>query len=342
MTSLPILREIQKQSKEGPDLDHCETLLGDLQAELERHRSKGNDKDAMVKTLTGFQKAVRAVKRRSNDGDARRWGIILEKVDSAKSLADEDDGNPIVASPSGSGLPRSVSEYQSRLHKQNKELYKNPPVMPPEKVAVHATKCAPPTRDKHNRLVFLAGESKSIELLLKDFRPNQTPEEILRGGSFGGTYFRTISSAVTGETYVGKHALDDTVPNEWIQGLESKRMLTSPTYSAAVNKYGVKCGSSLGMWESSGWISDVDPYGWFQWYCRFYQGRRCSDDFRQVTRWLKIAGPRGRFKSQLCNKILAAGVSADDASISPVIRQTLFHWGLLIDDQVLESHRKSC
>ena len=46
-------------------------------------------------------------------------------------------------------------------------------------------------------------------------------------------------------------------------------------------KYKAKCGSGgLGVWESNGWMSDVDPYGWFQWYCRFYQGRRCSDDQR--------------------------------------------------------------
>merc|ERR1712025_882347 len=78
----------------------------------------------------------------------------------------------------------------------------------------------------------------------------------------------------------------------------------SQVYRKHINKYGVKCGGSLGMWESSGWISDSDPYGWFQWYCRFYNGRRCEDDSRQISRWLKSAGAKGRFRSQLCNKIL--------------------------------------
>lgn len=118
-------------------------------------------------------------------------------------------------------------------------------------------------------------------------------------------------------------------------------MLTSANYDPSMNKYGVKCGGSLGMWESSGWISEVDPYGWFQWYCRFYQGRRCSDDARQISRWLKIAGPKGRFKSQLCNKIMSANSRADDESISPVIRQTLFHWGLLITEDIVAAHRQS-
>lgn len=104
----------------------------------------------------------------------------------------------------------------------------------------------------------------------------------------------------------------------------------------------------LGKMQSSGWISDADPYGWFQWYCRFYQGRRCSDDARQISRWKGVAGPKGRFKSQLCNKIVAQAVlnraststAIQDTTISPVIRQTLFHWGLLITEEVLDQHRK--
>ena len=70
-----------------------------------------------------------------------------------------------------------------------------------------------------------------------------------------------------------------------------------------VNRYRVKCGGSLGMWESSGWISALDPYGWFQWYCRFYLGRRCTDDERQIQRWLGGHGPKGRFRLQLMNKV---------------------------------------
>lgn len=91
-----------------------------------------------------------------------------------------------------------------------------------------------------------------------------------------------------------------------------------------------------------GWIADSDPYGWFQWYCRFYRGRRCNDDERQISRWLKSAGPKGRFRSQLCNKIIGQGAISqiNNVSISPVIRQTLLHWGLEITEAVLRKHGK--
>jgi hypothetical protein len=234
------------------------------------------------------------------------------------------------------GYPASVNDYLVRLQSQKKELYKNPPCMPPAPVTVEPDSVGLPRLAKNNYLVFKNGQDKTLNLQL--FCPNLSPEQVLRGGAFGGTYFRNITSAVTNTSYTT--ALADTCPAEWYEGMNVPLQLTSPAYQTSVNKYKVKCGGSLGMWESSGWIADSDPYGWFQWYCRFYQGRRCSDDARQVQRWLNCAGPKGRFRSQLCNKILAAGKSCSDASISPVIRQTLFHWGLIITDDVLDKHKK--
>lgn len=110
-----------------------------------------------------------------------------------------------------------------------------------------------------------------------EFRPNLSPKEVLQLGSFGGTYFRPIKSGVTNESYAG---VWKELPSDWLDGLDIKTQIASPTYRNNVNKYKIDCGGDLHMWESSGWITDVDPYGWFQWYCRFFQGRRTSDDAR--------------------------------------------------------------
>ena len=158
-----------------------------------------------------------------------------------------------------------------------------------------------------------------------DFRPNLTPKEVLQMGSFGGTYFRPIYSSVTKSNY-GDEVWKE-LPEDWLEGLNIKKQISSKIYYEEVNTYKVKCGGSLQMWEESGWIKPCDPYGWFQWYCRFYQGRRLEDDERQVGRWLKCAGPRGRWKNNLISKIARAGKKYDDFSVSPVVRQVLQHWG---------------
>ena len=180
-----------------------------------------------------------------------------------------------------------------------------------------------PTRSKTGEFVFNDAP---------DFLPNLSPQEVLRAGSFGGGYFRDISSTVTGVTY--KDAWKEH-PAEWLEGLDIKKQVASQTYRKDVNRYGVNCGVKvdksdafgLKAWENSGWMDAQDPYGWFQWYCRFFQGRRSDDDGRQLSRWSKCCGTKGRWKSNLIGKCLRDGKSYDDASVSPVVRQTLQHWG---------------
>lgn len=173
-----------------------------------------------------------------------------------------------------------------------------------------------PTRNKKGELVFPD---------FPEFHPNMTPKEVLQAGSFGGTYFRPIYSSVTGKQYKDEAFLE--LPKDWTEGLNIKKKVTSSKYDEAVNTYKVKCGGSLEMWEESGWIHKQDPYGWFQWYCRFYQGRRSADDERQVGRWLRCAGPTGRWKNNLIMKCYRGGAQYNDPNISPVVRQTLQHWG---------------
>ena len=101
-------------------------------------------------------------------------------------------------------------------------------------------------------------------------------------------------------------------------------MNTSNFYDIKINKYGVKCGTSLRFWENKGWSSSIDPYGWFRWHCRYYLRRRSSDDERQIKRFKGIVT---RFKGILVKIIKNKGAKFDDYSISPKIRQMLLHWG---------------
>jgi hypothetical protein len=308
------------------------------------------DSTKIGKMLTKTVKACKRHKRTSDEKDD--WDAAISTAEALlvdfKEAADKEAKQSAskkktvdAAAANVIGLPKTSAAYRSRLVSQSKEMYKDPPPLPPQHIVIEESLAAKPKRHKTTgELTFACGEDDSIASLLKDFRPNRTPEEVLRAGSFGGTYFRPITSAVTNVKYTSSAVLKDTVQPEWIKGLDAKSTLTSMTYQNSVNNFRVKCGGSLGMWESSGWIADSDPYGWFQWYCRFYSGRRCSDDARQIGRWCKSAGLKGRFRSQLCNKIIAAGAAAGDVKISPVIRQTLLHWGLEITDDVLEKHRK--
>ena len=182
--------------------------------------------------------------------------------------------------------------------------------------------------------------SSKKEDIHKQFKPNKSPKQVFTMGAFGGTYFRPIHSSVTGKDYTPSEAMRG-LPKTWFEGIDHKTKLTSSKYDKKVNKYGVKCGSTLEAWENSGWIDKQDPYGWFQWYCRYYNGRRTSDDERQIGRWLKLAGPNGRFRRTLMNKIIKKGTTYDDASVSPVIRQVLLHWGYQLTKSDLERYRKS-
>ena len=91
-----------------------------------------------------------------------------------------------------------------------------------------------------------------------------------------------------------------------------------------VNKYGVKCGTTVRFWEIKGWINKIDPYGWFQWYLRYWLGRRSKDDKRQINRCKKFVS---RFRDKLVKMIRDASSKLDDYSISRKIRQILLHCG---------------
>jgi len=218
-------------------------------------------------------------------------------------------------------------DYRARLQEQGKYrdrkpggsgldgCLKDPPALPPQ-VTIHDTRAPPPKRAADGTFVFPD---------FPKFQPNLSPKEVLQRGSFGGTYYRDIVSAVTGIKHNGRETISE-FPGDWFAGLDLDKFVLSKSYDKNLNRYKVSCGGSLGQWETSGWISNIDPYGWFQWYCRFFQGRRSTDDERQVGRWKKGQGPTGRWRLQLAKKCVDAKRPYDDAKISPVIRQTCQHW----------------
>ncbi|KAI1477875.1 hypothetical protein F4774DRAFT_185738 [Daldinia eschscholtzii] len=191
----------------------------------------------------------------------------------------------------------------------------------------------PPTRDVEGNYHFASHPQ---------FTPNKSPEDIIREGSFGGTYWRPYYSRRLRTTIT-----DDwkELPSEWTEGLDVAKYLTSETADPEVNKYGVICGQSIEQWEAHGWIMhEYDVRGWFQWYCRFWLGRRCPDDDRQVKRWKGCVGETGRFRKTLLKKYVENGIRSvadegdDDqkGEVSPVVHQTCHHWAWEVRQEALD------
>ena len=186
---------------------------------------------------------------------------------------------------------------------------------------------------KHNKTIK-GGRARFKDY--PDFKPNLSPREMFRLGSFGGTYWRPIYSSVNKKHYKNVHKR---YPKSWWEGIP-KHHLTSPEYDKSINKYKVKVGTTLEFWEGKNWIKGSHPYGWVHWYCDFYMGRRGPDDKRQIERWKSLAGPRGRFMRFLVTQIIKNRSSYDDTTVSPKIRQVLQHWGYKLTKSDYEKELK--
>ncbi len=100
-----------------------------------------------------------------------------------------------------------------------------------------------------------------------EFRPELTPREMLALGIFGGKYM----TDARGE-----------FPKSWF----ARAKLSPARRDKSLNYFGVDASQPLSVWRDKGWIHPDDPRGWFQWYCRYYMGRRMPlEDSRQVGRW---------------------------------------------------------
>ena len=100
-----------------------------------------------------------------------------------------------------------------------------------------------------------------------DFRPDLTPKEMLALGVFGGKYMTDCRKEF---------------PAAWF----TRAKLALSRRDPELNYFGVDASQKLSEWRRKGWIHPDDPRGWFQWYCRYYMGRRMpSEDARQIGRW---------------------------------------------------------
>lgn len=132
-----------------------------------------------------------------------------------------------------------------------------------------------------------------------EFRPDLTPAEMLALGVFGGKYMTDCG---------------DEFPKSWF----AKARLSPKGRDPSLNWFGVEASQPLSAWRAKGWIHPDDPRGWFQWYCRYYRGRRMPDeDERQVGRWKAMR----RHVAQL-----RRACDEGDRWCRPRQRQALLHW----------------
>jgi hypothetical protein len=135
-----------------------------------------------------------------------------------------------------------------------------------------------------------------------EFRPRYTPLQMLKMGVFEGRYLDPKS---------------DEFPESWRKYMHSSS-------DEKGNYFGVKSRISLGEWRANNWLHEDDPRGWFEWYCRFYMGRRHADDARQIARW-KSFGAR---HSGAIRKNCPANGNPENPNVKcrPRQRQGLLQW----------------
>lgn len=132
-----------------------------------------------------------------------------------------------------------------------------------------------------------------------EFKPELTPKEMLALGVFGGKYLNDCR---------------DEFPADWFDHAK----LSPEKKDISLNLFGVDASQSLATWKEKGWIYHEDPRGWFQWYCRYYMGRRLpEEDTRQIGRWKAIRRHIAQIKKN-CRP--------GDVDCRPVQRQALLHW----------------
>ena len=132
----------------------------------------------------------------------------------------------------------------------------------------------------------------------RDFKPDLSPKQMLALGVFGGKYMTDCRKEF---------------PASWFK----RAKLAKKHRDCSLNFFGVDASQPLSVWRDKGWLHDDDPRGWFQWYCRYFRGRRMADDARQIERW-KAMRRHVRQIERHCQPC--------DHACRPRQRQALLHW----------------
>jgi hypothetical protein len=131
-----------------------------------------------------------------------------------------------------------------------------------------------------------------------DFAPQLTPRQMLSLGVFGGKYMTDCAAEF---------------PADWFE----QARLCPERHDPELNCFRINASQPLAEWRARGWIHEDDPRGWFQWYCRYFMGRRGPDDDRQVRRWRAIRRHIAQLQ-QNCERY--------DLSCRRRQRQAVLHW----------------
>ncbi len=149
---------------------------------------------------------------------------------------------------------------------------------------------------KHYRYVLTEPIGKNFN---PEFKPELTPKQMLILGVFGGKYMTDCRKEF---------------PGDWFR----KAKLCPEKHDPGLNYFGVNASKPLSYWRKKGWIYPDDPRGWFQWYCRYYMGRRLpEEDNRQIARWKAMR----RHISQIYKHC-----KSGDTKCRPKQRQAVLHW----------------
>jgi hypothetical protein len=130
------------------------------------------------------------------------------------------------------------------------------------------------------------------------FEPQLSPKQMLALGVFGGKYMTDCRKEF---------------PASWFVSAR----LCAERHDPGLNCFGVNASQPLARWRRQGWIRPQDPRGWFQWYCRYYMGRRTADDARQIRRWRAIGRHVAAIRKN-CEK--------GDLGCRRRQRQAVLHW----------------